>query len=100
MLFLLFVFVIRDAGFSSSTRFAEILYEEEIPFFSFSLSNFSLDSFTLLFSAPFVEERFFFNLARKRLEMFLKMFKILLLVRKRSLFSPQDLSPRESSNLF
>lgn len=72
----------RDPGFSFSTVFAEILRRFSLGFFSsFFLLLLEFQSVLLFFSA--LLPRRFFNLSRKRLEIFL-VFKILLLVRKRS----------------
>lgn len=72
----------RDPGFSFSTVFAEILRRFSLGFFSsFFLLLLEFQSVLLFFSALLPGR--FFNLSRKRLEIFL-VFKILLLVRKRS----------------
>lgn len=69
--------------------FAQILRRFALGFFSFLVffSRISTLTVPLLFPAP-LPGRFFFNLSRKRLEIFL-VFKILLLVPKRSSFPSQ-----------
>lgn len=80
-----------DPGFLFfSFNFCTDIAEIRSRIFSFLVffSRISTLTVPLLFPAPLLPGRFFFNLSRKRLEIFL-VFKILLLVPKRSSFPSQ-----------